>query len=108
MGVKEEGDAGEDVMGVLAAGMAGERGPSMYMEGLRQDIPDGELLPAAAATVALESCFLGGNRDRTMSIVWQVRELRGSRVGGGEGSRNGHGILFWLDVDRGRPIFSFL
>ena len=36
------------------------------------DIPDGELIPAAAATIALESCFLGGSRDQAMEIVWQV------------------------------------
>lgn len=38
------------------------------------DIPDGELIPAAAATIALESCFLGGRRDQAMEIVWQVTE----------------------------------
>lgn len=38
------------------------------------DIPDGELIPAAAATIALESCFLGGSRDQAMEIVWQVGE----------------------------------
>ena len=47
-------------------------GAGMRFENLN-DIPDGELIPAAAATIALESCFLGGRRDQAMEIVWQVR-----------------------------------
>ncbi len=49
----------------------GEGAPGMEFENLN-DIPDGELIPAAAATIALESCFLGGRRDQAMDIVWQV------------------------------------
>lgn len=41
------------------------------------DVPDGELIPAAAAAIALESCFLGGNRSRAMEIVWQVNFTKG-------------------------------
>lgn len=54
------------------AGTAAGGGVGMRFDNLN-DIPDGELIPAAAATIALESCFLGGRRDQAMEIVWQVR-----------------------------------
>lgn len=64
----ENEDADGDVLEGTASGMV--ESWSQVLGGVEQD---GELLPAAAATVALESCFLGGNRDRAMDIVLQVK-----------------------------------
>lgn len=70
-----DGDrSGRDQAGAAAGPGAGEGATGMDFENLN-DIPDGELIPAAAATIALESCFLGGRRDQAMEIVWQVRIL---------------------------------
>ncbi|CAM9440057.1 unnamed protein product, partial [Hapterophycus canaliculatus] len=52
-----------------------EGGDGMRFENLN-DIPDGELIPAAAAGIALESCFLGGRRDQAMEIVWRLIRRR--------------------------------
>ncbi|CAM9805744.1 unnamed protein product [Scytosiphon promiscuus] len=52
-----------------------EGGAGMRFENLN-DIPDGELIPAAAAGIALESCFLGGRRDQAMEIVWRLIRRR--------------------------------
>lgn len=68
-GGREGGGSGRrerDSVGAAAMGMGFEN---------LNDIPDGELIPAAAATIALESCFLGGRRDQAMEIVWQVNGL---------------------------------
>lgn len=76
--VRNDGDADEG-RGMKEGGESearldgGDLGMMMVFEDLN-DIPDGELIPAAAATIALESCFLGGRRDQAMEIVWQVRE----------------------------------
>eukprot|EP00903_Cladosiphon_okamuranus_P020297 g18626.t1 len=74
------GDAGDDCAGIGSCGEQRERegagsGVGMRFENLN-DIPDGELIPAAAATIALESCFLGGRRDQAMEIVWQLIRMR--------------------------------
>ncbi|CAM9897392.1 unnamed protein product, partial [Sphacelaria rigidula] len=37
-----------------------------------QAIPDGELLPAAAATIALESCGMSMQTEKAIQIVFQV------------------------------------
>lgn len=66
-GGKDERDD-DDGAEVAAGGDWGRRFGGLH------DIPDGELIPAAAATIALESCFLGGIRERAMEIVWQVRD----------------------------------
>lgn len=61
----------------VEAGEGGRRahgGSGMMAFENLNEIPDGELIPAAAATIALESCFLSGRRDQAMEIVWQVRE----------------------------------
>ncbi|CAN0405435.1 unnamed protein product, partial [Pylaiella littoralis] len=63
----------------VEAGEGGRRangGSGMMAFENLNDIPDGELIPAAAATIALESCFLSGRRDQAMEIVWQLIRRR--------------------------------
>ncbi|CAM9585850.1 unnamed protein product, partial [Laminaria digitata] len=75
--VADSGERGEKEGGGGEEGEGGREGEDWGMRfvGLI-DIPDGELIPAAAATIALESCFLGGSRDQAMEIVWQLIRQR--------------------------------
>ncbi|CAN0090142.1 unnamed protein product [Ectocarpus fasciculatus] len=72
---REGGEGDDEREGQAGTGETAEGSNTMRFENLN-DIPDGELLPAAAATIALESCFLGGRRDQAMEIVWQASLIR--------------------------------
>ncbi|CAM9874745.1 unnamed protein product, partial [Ectocarpus sp. 12 AP-2014] len=72
---REGGEGDDEREGQAGTGETGEGSNTVRFENLN-DIPDGELLPAAAATIALESCFLGGRRDQAMEIVWQASLIR--------------------------------
>lgn len=56
-----------------------------------QSFPDGELFPAAAAAIALESCALCGQQEKATDIVFQVTTAAaaaGDGVSGGTASRS--------------------